>query len=168
MNESQPIECTMARLVLQDCEEALNRLRDEPHGIDWRLLWVATMTLLRTVGFVLTQDGERGRRELKEAIKFVCAQRGNKNEFPIEHKIFWEFFCHERNNIVHEYRFSAGQGVTVFPGSNRPNEPSYIMHSSTYNGCDQRDLVKEAIKWWENQIEKIESRATASILEKRL
>lgn len=165
MNEWNPTECTLSRLVLRDCEHALSRLRDEPIGTDWRILWVGIMTLLRTVGYVLPSKNSKYPNYLINGVESVCRERGNENNYPDEHKIFWKFICDERNSIVHEYRFSAGQGIRVFVGSNKESEPDYIMHSGKYKGHDQRVLVDEAIKWWEHQIEEMEMRAAAKRIE---
>ena len=39
------------------------------------------------------------------------------------------------------------------------------MYTGVYKGRDQRDLVDEAIQWWENQLDEMETLATAKILE---
>lgn len=166
MNDSQAISCRKARLALEDCRHALARLWEEPVGQDWRILWVATMTLLKTIDYVLIKDTENGPSELQVSKDDVRKERGEKDNYPQEHKIFWEFIDSERTNIVHSYEFNAGQGVIVFVGSDKPNQLNYIMRSGPYSDRDHRDLVKESIAWWDNQIDEIETRAFALMLEK--
>jgi hypothetical protein len=84
--------------------------------------------------------------------------------------IFRDFIEQERNNVVKEYEFGAYQGVRhsghppygVMVGvANRPH-PIYPMSpGGPYAGRDQRDLVREAIDWWEKQLDEIETRAGA-------
>ena len=51
---------TAARRVLDDCKFILAKLEDEKDDQQWRIHWVAVVTLLRAVGHVLTKvDGKR-------------------------------------------------------------------------------------------------------------
>ena len=48
------------------------------------------------------------------------------------------------------------QGATVFIGQNKPTENHYTINDGYYKGYDQRDLLKEAIEWWEAYIDRID------------
>ncbi len=89
---------------------------------------------------------------------------------------FWEFIDEERNTIVKQYQMRAGQGVTVRLGGIEINlqtgeekiDPPvppiyhYTINSGPYAGRDQRELLLEAIEWWENQLGVIDD-ATAKL-----
>jgi hypothetical protein len=87
-----------------------------------------------------------------------------------EPAIFWQFIQDERNNVLKEYRLAAGVQVTIRPGTTHVNlqtreqwaEPAlptlyeYAMKSGPYAGRDQRDVLQQAIGWWETYLEAIE------------
>jgi len=93
-----------------------------------------------------------------------------------EPRIFWEFIDEERNNILKEYQISAGQGVTIRPGTTHINlktgeqksEQSlptlyhYTINSGYYKGKEQKDVLSEAIEWWEEYLKNIETQYDAN------
>ncbi len=171
---------TQARIVLEDCREALRYLKSGPRGNDWRRSWVTAVALLRTVGYVLYKVDSEQSPEMKETINEAWE---SWKENPVENKIFFEFIEQERNNVLKEYRFSAqqdthisgslahidgktGKQSTAIPA--RPTEYFYPMNSGPYEGQDQREVVAMAIIWWEEQINEIDIRAAAKLIEDRL
>ena len=110
------------------------------------------VVLLRTVGYVLGRIACENTK-YKAAIKNEWAELNKSKPDP---PIFWEFVDKVRNNIVHEYIIHAEQGATVFIGQNKPTENHYTINDGYYKGYDQRDLLKEAIEWWEAYIDRID------------
>ncbi len=157
-----------AREVLADCRGALLELSDGVQGPEWRRRWITAVVLLRAVGHVLENVDAARTPKHKTAVRnwwsTVAATKPNP-------KIFWLFIRDERNLILKEYRTNAGQGVTVYaslPGVNwRTGEqqqvppPSavyhYQMNSGPFAGRDQRELIEEAIQWWEAQLDAIDA-----------
>lgn len=178
----------VTRIVLEDCRTALHQLRQEPAAAVWRIQWVGMLALLRTVRHVLTEvDGrsEDVHPKLREKIGgFLQRMKSNKPE-P---KIYWCFICEDANNILHYYGFSALQTIRRY-GTNTtvtervsaastfevsgPLESAvhiervYEMKSGPFKGRDQRDVVEEAIEWWEKEIEEMIDRAAAANLGKQ-
>jgi hypothetical protein len=126
--------------------------------------------LLRAVGHVL----ESVDSELSAAYSTVIARRWNAlRATQPEPLVFWRFICDERNNLVKEYRFAAGQGVTVRPGlaqvdlktGEQPASPglppvySYLMIDGPFKGDDQRDVLRRAIQWWRDYLDAIDAEA---------
>jgi hypothetical protein len=109
-----------ARLVLLDCEAALEDLRAGPTGLQWRTRWAAVVALLRSVGHVLQKVDAKSSRAMGQAIREAFADL--KATAP-EPRIFWTFIEEERNNILKEYRSSAKQNVTVRPGTTGADTP---------------------------------------------
>lgn len=151
-----------AREVLEDCRQALSEIEDGVMGQQWRIRWVAALTLLRSVGYVLDKvDGSRDSL-MRQIIK-------EQRKEP-ESIIFKEFIKKVRNGIIHEYKLSAGQDVTVRPGtlylnmktgeqSSGPSGPrtySYRINEGYYKGHDQRKVIQEAIDWWEEYLGEID------------
>ena len=175
-------QATLARDVLNDCWEALRELREDPLGQTWRIRWVGSLALLRTVREVLTNVDAKTKPYLKPGIDKWYARMGETKP-----DIYWNFIMKDTNNILHEYRFSAMQLVTfsvageeykglrtVKTSATSPAPPTtplegeriaeqtYLMKDGPFEGQDQRDVVEEAINWWKEQIDEIELRAAGS------
>jgi len=160
-----------ARLVLLDCEAALEDLRAGPTGLQWRTRWAAAAALLRSVGHVLEKVDAKSSRAMAQAVKEGFADL--KATAP-EPRLFWAFIEEERNNILKEYRSSAKQNVTVRPGTiginlktgeefevapSRSTLYEHVMGEGAFAGRDPRDLVREAIEWWRKYLDGIDHRA---------
>jgi hypothetical protein len=156
-----------ARRVLDDCKFILSKLEDETDDQQWRIHWVAVVTLLRAVGHVLIKvDGQ------SEAIRLAsdCLFREWKSNDPA-HEIFREFIEKERNNVVKEYAIGISEGpvpvVISFENPTTGERSGYElepigeniyrpMTEGFYEGEDGRTLIELAIDWWEKQLSEIE------------
>ncbi|MDP3835175.1 MAG: hypothetical protein Q8Q82_14535 [Hydrogenophaga sp.] len=162
-----------ARDALEDCRGALQEFVDGVQGRAWKRRWITCVVLLRAVGHVLDKvDGDRSPRYRRE----IDSWWENLKKGKPEPAIFWAFIEQERNSIVKEYRTRAGQGVTV-PGAvveiNRrtgeqkvelrpPAVYQYTINAGPFAGRDQRELVSEAILWWQTQLDAIDAAANAA------
>ena len=159
---------TAARQVLADCRGALEEFADGVEGPAWRRRWITAVVLLRTVGYVLKNvDGASTDKHKAEISRFWANLKSTKPNPAI----FWRFIEEERNTIVHEYQTNAGQGVTVqgrvFEINVRtrkqkvdPPKPPvyhYTMNAGYYKDRDQRELIAEAIRWWEAELDALDS-----------
>ena len=159
-----------ARRVLADCEVALDMLEDERDEQRWRVLWIGAMAILRAVGHVLLKvDGDIPRqRELINA-----AYRRWKDDGRSEHSVFRRFIEEERNNILKEYRLnvvdSGEVGVVVVAGDPEAgcvtDETPSLLDENLFRpvtgsfgaGEDARDVYREAVKWWDTELSRLES-----------
>ena len=142
-----------AREVLEDCRGAVEEIGGGVQGRAWRRRWVAAVVLLRSVGYVLKSVDAKTSPKYALTIDAAWQGLGRTKPSPL---IFWGFIDAERHNIVHEYEVGAGQGVTVYLGSDRPPDHHYVMNTGPFAGRDQRDLLREAISWWESYLEDID------------
>jgi hypothetical protein len=164
---------TAAREALEDCRAALAELTDGVQGRQWRLRWITCVVLLRAVGHVL--DNVDGSREVQLRQAIDEWWKTLKKSRP-EPQIFWALIDEERNAILKEYQTRAGQGVTVQlsgieinlrTGEQKADPPKppiyhYTINTGPFAGRDQRELLAEAISWWEHQLEAIEVRSSAA------
>ncbi len=148
---------TTARLVLTDCKAALAELETDPVDQAWRLKWITAVALLRAVGHALDSVDVETSREMKDAIKTAYKRwQAQKPAYPL----FWGFIQKERNNVLKEYRFGGQQRMPIeIPGSHIESQPIYVMKRSRYRYRDPRDLVREAIAWWETELDAIDEAA---------
>jgi hypothetical protein len=162
-----------ARKVLDDCKFIFSKLEDETDDQQWRIHWVAVVTLLRAVGHVLTKvDGQ------SEPIRLASDHlfRTWKSDDPA-HEIFREFIEKERNSVVKEYAIGISEGpVPVVISFKDPatgelsgyelnpiGENIYRpMAEGFYEGEDGRTLIELAIDWWEKQLDGVDRAAKAS------
>lgn len=167
-----------AKIVLEDCRNALGDLYDEPNGMKWRVIWVGTITLLRAVGHVLENEDSKVSEEMAKAINEAWESWKKDLE---KNKIFFEFIKLDRDLILKEYRFRAGVGVTINVPTAVLNskfeqigqlgegkvEYDYEITDGPFKDKDQRELVEEAIGWWKERLDEIDARAAALKIEKQ-
>lgn len=163
-----------ARETLEDCRGAIDELVDGVQGRDWRRKWILAVVLLRAVGHVLNKvDGARSPAYRTAIDKWWSGLNASK---PAP-SIFWHFIEKERNSILKEYQTAAGQGVTVQltgieirinrqTGDQKVDQPNppiyhYTFNSGPYKGRDQREVLSEAIAWWEQQLDFVDHAANA-------
>ncbi|MHB1331683.1 MAG: hypothetical protein ACYCY1_03740 [Sulfuriferula sp.] len=156
-----------ARDVLEDCKVAADELLDGIAGRGWRIRWVTAVALLRAVGHVLQKVDASTNPLLKSVIDEAWDRLSKTKPEPA---IFWQFIEDERNSILKEYHLSAGLSITVRPGTGHLNlttgeqwgEPGlptlydYQMKSGPYAGIDQREVLQQAIRWWDSYLGEIE------------
>ena len=141
-------------MVLSDCRGALDELTTGVHGASWRGRWVTAVVLLRAVGHVLDNVDSQRIPEMKAAI--AAAWHQLKCQKP-EPTIYWQFIDEERNNLIKEYLVGAGHNVTVYLGADRPADFDYVINTGPFKGRQQREVVAEAIEWWENYLDAIDA-----------
>jgi len=142
-----------SRIVLEDCKEALIGFKDGVQGSEWRRIWVTSVVLLRTVGHVLNKVDALSDPKLKT---ITDNEWSNLQHSKPEPKIFWEFINKERNNILKEYEINAGQGVTINLGT-KQTIYHYKINSGYYQGREQKEVLNEAIDWWDQYLTNIET-----------
>ena len=142
-----------ARKVLEDCRGAIEEIVDGIQGGAWRRRWIAAVVLLRTVGYVLSSVDARRDNAYKRAIDDAWEKLNNSKPEPV---LFWGFIDKERHSIIHEYEVRAGQGVTVHLAQNKPHDYHYLINSGPFKGRDQREVLKEAVNWWESYLDGID------------
>ena len=160
-----------ARLVLADCRLALVHLENEPDERNWRVHWVAAVTLLRTVGHVLDKVDGRANAQLR----LTARKLYEKGKTDPEHEIFREFIDNERNNVLKEYEFGVSEGpIEVLLSKETPAGPVPIhvvqiseniyrpMRDGVYAGEDGRTLIEYSIEWWERQLNQLEQSLKAN------
>jgi hypothetical protein len=167
-----------ARLVLADCEEALQELIDGDVDLDVsigpmrRRRWITVVALLRAVGHVLKNvDGESS----PILGKIIKAEWDAVNKTKPDPHILWGFIENERNTVVKEYRFRSHRsatGVAVtsisFPTAsgvstikaNKYGEAEFrLLTDGAFAGRNDIDVATEAIQWWKVYLDKIEAQA---------
>jgi hypothetical protein len=157
-----------AREILGYCRDALEELREDPTEQQWVVRWVAALALLRTVDEALKNVDA----QISPAIRSARAnwKRGLQNSTPL---IYAEFIRGDTNRLLHQAKVvSVNKSDLVLPEtpsldlslitSPRDQRTSvlfkhkYSMASGAFEGRDPRDLVEEAIRWWEQQLTLIE------------
>jgi hypothetical protein len=152
-----------ARQVLDDCRHAASLLDAAEDPATRRVLWVATTALLRAVGHVLRNVDGRGDPDYAHAISEHWA--AIEIERP-RHPPFWEFIEPERNAVLKEYALGFDEGGIdlVFGRPEAPEltrlPPDVFLPSTRVDGEDARELVKEAIEWWEYQLVRVDQLAS--------
>ena len=160
-----------AREVLDDCRLALQMLEGETESRRWRVLWVAAAALVRAVGHVLSKVDGRD-----PVVKRVGDQFFENWKRSHNHRIFRDFIEQERNSILKEYQSSVHpmekvyitlqtQLVSTIDGSELTISDPIPLDGNVYRpmldgpwqGDDCRDVLQEAIVWWEQQLDLIDA-----------
>lgn len=165
-----------ARLVLADCEEALQELIDcdvdlaVNIGPMRRRWWMAIVALLRAVGHVLKNvDGESS-PILGGIIKAAWAA---VNKTKPEPHILWGFIENERNTVLKEYRFrshrsatgvavtsisaTTASGVSTIKANKYGDAEFRLLTDGPFAGRNDIEVIAEAICWWKVYLDKIET-----------
>jgi hypothetical protein len=152
----------IARKVLADCRNAFEYLELEEDAPRFRVFWVAGVALMRAVGHVLDKvDGSRNPAMRAAVDAHYQKLKQNKST---EH-LFWDFIENERNNILKEYEvgFLAGPiELMVLPCGEAfaLGESLFCpLAHGHYAGEDCRDVMRDAIAWWEIQLNAIDKHA---------
>jgi hypothetical protein len=152
---------------LDDCKAAFEMLEGETRNTaKLRIYWTACVVLLRTVGHVLAKiDAQRDPRIHAAIAAAWDGWKRNRND----HAIFWDFVERERNAVLKEYEFSIEQALglaytadgkieTDETGDWLVEELDYFwMKGPAFDLWDSRDVMVEALGWWEDQLSKIET-----------
>ncbi|MBO1038496.1 hypothetical protein [Brucella pituitosa] len=110
---------------------------------DWRHPWIAGLSLLRTVGHVLDKVDSK-KSNLHDDIIKNNYSKWKTNE--LDKKIFFEFICEERNNILKTFDV----GAELIKRSDEVN----LVYKTGENALG---LFRQAIYWWRYQLISIES-----------
>ena len=149
-----------AHQVLSDCKHAYDLLEHETDPQSFRVLFVAAVTLCRAVGHVLYKVDACERPELAERI--ATWWRDVKSDVN-GNRIFHGFIEQQRNLVLKEYKFShddSGQTLIVQPSAEWFTLDELVfcpIIDGEYSGEDCRDILAEAIHWWESQLRQIEN-----------
>lgn len=151
-----------ARQVFNDAKLAHRLLESVLDPPRFRVYWAATCALLRTIGHVLKkvdhQLSEDHARAIDDAWQRWQAQRE-------ANAIFWEFIDAERNLVLKEYEIRAdfGPHKIVVPEDGPAEDlhelgPEYYIAVSSgyFEGEDCRELARDALRWWDEELREIE------------
>ena len=173
-----PPKAVRAREFLDYCRHAATEMRKDPRGNDWVILWAAAIGLLRAVNDAICNVDAASSPKFQGAYRLWYGRMGTEKKHPPESLIYWEFIRKDRNTLLHSAQLTVAQSAMVpLPGAEvttltgrqtreprtSPQTPraqySYRMKTGAFAGRDTRDVVDEAIAWWERQIEEIEKNA---------
>ena len=167
-----------AREALEWCRYGHRKMRSNPTTgpdwvLDWVLIWAGTIALLRAVGHALVNEDAEIDARMKKAQRAWWDTLKATKPNP---SIFWDFIERDRNLLLKQAEFTVDPSARVFgvfdsfpshapPPQMPPQLPpiyNYKMKSGPFAGQDPRDLVRDAIKWWEEQLDDIEQKAGVS------
>jgi len=149
-----------SRLVLEDAWHAHELLEGESSPETFRVLWVSGVALARAVGHVLDKvDGASDPRLRLAVDEAWAAWRGD----PEGNAVFWRFIEDERNQVLKQYEvgFFSGPALLTVEGQEfQLGEQLFCgMTDGPFAGEDCRDVLAEALRWWETQLHAVERAA---------
>jgi hypothetical protein len=154
--------------VLEDCGLALHMLENEKDADRWRVIWAGAIALVRAVGHVLDKvDGRDARIKAISNRLYNQWKKGNE-----EDRIFLDFIEAERNNLLKEYESGVhplaeanvlfdyqlvstedkSRKISLKDIAELPDNIYKPMLQGYGEGDDARDVLTEAIEWWERQL----------------
>jgi len=146
-----------AEVVLEDCRKVLSFLEDARTEQEFRIHWVSMVTLLRVVGHVLDKVDAVSCSKLRKAVDENWQKLHAKRD---ENLIFWAFIEDERNSVLKEYGLRVALGDVPVVVRHDSGEEEFVLDECIFNpltdgpyaGEDGRDVARNAIAWWENQL----------------
>ncbi len=129
---------------------------------NWRIYWVGTLTLLKTIRDVLERVDKNQSKSHSKAIHDFLKEIATKKKL---HPIYWDFICDERDNLVHEFSLSAKEhpvtsytmldrGLTYQQLVSKYGERKMIIWGE--EGEDGLRLLEIALNWWEMHLRTVE------------
>lgn len=169
-----------ARVVLQDCQYAVANHTLDLQGEEFRVSWVAILTLLRAVGHVLDKADRKSSPAMARAIEEWWK---DINASKPEPTIFWQFIENSRNRTIKLYEHGISRQL-ILKGPELEGKPtticidqansrggksiahdgeviSRIADDSAFAGQSERTVALEACKWWRGVLDGIDARARA-------
>jgi hypothetical protein len=149
-----------AEIVLDDCRAVLDWIEDARNEQEFRVRWVGLVALLRAVGHVLDKVDGTSDPRLRQAID---KKWQDWHREPDRHRIFWEFIEAERNSILKTYEMGYQQGDVPVVVEATAGPQLFVLHEALFKplvdgpfaGEDARDVARDAISWWEQQLSSI-------------
>ncbi|MHC1752793.1 hypothetical protein [Humidesulfovibrio sp.] len=145
-----------ARVVFDDFQLVCRMLKEESGKQEYRILWVAALTLCRAVGHVLNKVDGKASSEAKKVIADMFAgwKEGDGN------KIFREFIEKERNLVLKQYETGYDDGpLDIYTCENVYDIVDIrgcAMAKGEYFGSQSSVVLQQAIVWWDGQLSEIE------------
>jgi len=142
---------------LEDAQWALRRLEETNDATEFRVLWFATLALLRAVGHVLRNVDAAEDGATRAAVDTWWSEM--KSDAG-RHRIFWDFIEKQRNEVLKEYRIGYLERITALATDGEAfvlDSPIYKpLLDEQFNAEDARDIASDAIAWWREQLARIE------------
>ena len=123
-----------------------------------REIWVAGVALARAVGHVLQKvDCEHDGTTKYAVASAYAAWKADKQA----NAIFWDFIEQERNQVLKEYELGfLAEPIDVVAGAELHTLDEHLfcpIADGVFAGEDCRDILEQAITWWERQLSRIEA-----------
>ena len=145
---------------------------------EWKIVWLGTCATLRSSIDLFRVDARSCIScEIRDEIK---AEWNSIKENEGHHQIFWEFLRKERDNVIHEYHWTAYEAwmspdgtvqspPTILGRLLAPSDakPVLLMRNGIYEGQDSLALLEQAADWAEGRIFSAIRRAGLDPEEKR-
>lgn len=146
-----------AQVVLHDCRRALESVEDARNDQDFRVQWVALVALLRAVGHVLYKVDAATSASLRKAVDARWAEWQRDRS---AHRLFWDFIECERNSVLKTYEIGVQPGDIDIVVQSSGVAKGFSLDECLFKplldgpfaGEDGRDVAREAISWWEDQL----------------
>lgn len=148
-----------ARQVLNDCRRAHTLLENEEDPQVFRILWAAAVALCRSVGHVLDKVDRVTYASISGNMDVKWLQVKGQ---PDKHAIFHQFIDRERNCVLKEAGSSYDDGpqtLVVLPINEEHTLDELLfcpIQDGRYAGEDCRDVLLEAISWWDHYLLELE------------
>ena len=164
-----------ARLILKDAKYAIDKYTEDLQDADFRISWLAIITLLNSVKDGLDNVDCKLSPEMKSAIK---TKREENNKLKPD--IFFEFINKERNYFVHQYKHGVSKSTyaEVTINNTDGNSPKKfrvylsnavggtldttngryhsIIAKGPFAGMSEKAVALQAYEWWCQYLDEVD------------
>lgn len=144
-----------ARLVLEDCRHAWEKLEIESDKQQYRILWVAGVALCRAVGHVLHKVDTKRHPEISSLVNM----KFNQWKLDTVNPIFTDFIENERNLVLKQYEIGYDDSSLDIHTCKNIYDIKDIfactISDGYYAGKSACEVLHEAVTWWEEQLDDI-------------
>lgn len=155
-----------SKKMLQVVKTAWEMLESAEDVAQVEVLWISAITGLRAIGHILSKTDKTNHPEYADGIDSWWTNL-KVNKHSDENRIFFDFIENERNYTLKEFLLNFEKNpqhiAVISESSDNPIFEKYILDdllyipltSGPYEGEDIRDMIAEAIDWWELQFGKM-------------
>lgn len=169
-----------ARLVLRDAEHAIARYTEVLQDADFRVAWLAIVTLLDSVEEALRHVDSKLSHEMARAV-----QTRRKQNYEQKPNIYFDFINRARNDFIHKYEhgvkkstyseltinkvedgtsrklrlvISDAVGLTLNTDNGRYQS---VIASGPFAGIGEKEIAMQACAWWHEYLDDVDRLAQA-------
>lgn len=147
------VDLLRAKRALADSQNATFTMQHSDYSVDWRFMYIVSVTTLRAVGHVLHKVDCRNFSEISGSVdaRSLRWKRGEGDD-----DLFVHFIEDARNVLLKTYGLTSDDSIVFDEDELTSNDVDIdrVMHGH-FEGQDVIGLLQASHRWWERELTEI-------------